>query len=299
MTKTIDTLVDDIYEVITSKGGWTETVNEYFKGRLGSTMMSRLSPPEKEYKPSIRMSNVGQPCARKLWYYVNESGEGEPLPPQAHLKFLYGDILEDLLLSLATAAGHRVEGEQDVMEINGIKGHRDCVIDGVLIDVKSASAYSFQKFKENRLREDDAFGYIGQLSSYLYASQDDPLVEEKDKAGFLVIDKVSGSLCLDMYDLRTDMARKEQMIEERKEIVNASTPPPRGFQPEADGYWKGRKVDGDFRPNGSKKLGTNCSYCDFKHVCHPGLRTFVSARGPVYFTDLKHKPRMMEVTDED
>jgi len=295
--KTLDTLVADIYEVVSSKGGWDEVINDYFKGRLGDTMMSRLSPSSgKEYKPSIRMSNAGQPCARKLWYTVNQHEGGEELSANTHLKFLYGDILEDLLISLALAAGHTVEGEQDVCEIQGIKGHRDCVIDGVLIDVKSASPFSFKKFKEHKLRGDDPFGYIGQLSSYLYSSQDDPLVEDKVNAGFLVIDKVHGTLCLDMYDLTPELETKEEFIKERKEMVDAPEPPVRGFEPEEDGYWKGRKADGDFRHNGSYKLGVNCSYCDHKHSCHTGLRTFVSARGPVFFTDLKHKPRMQEVT---
>lgn len=273
-------------------------INDYFKGRLGDTMMSRLTPSSKEYKPSIRMSNAGQPCARKLWYTVNQSEGGEELPANAHLKFLYGDILEDLLISLALAAGHTVEGEQDVCEIQGIKGHRDCVIDGVLIDVKSASPYSFKKFKEHRLREDDPFGYIGQLSSYLYSSQEDPLVKDKTNAGFLVIDKVNGTLCLDMYDLTPELETKEEFIKERKEMVDAPEPPARQFEPQEDGYYRGSGPSRTFVPNGSKKLGVNCSYCDHKHSCHPGLRTFVSARGPIYYTDVKHKPRMAEVTDD-
>jgi hypothetical protein len=43
------------------------------------------------------------------------------------------------------------------------------VIDGVTVDVKSASKYGFEKFLKHNLREDDPFGYISQLSSYVYA----------------------------------------------------------------------------------------------------------------------------------
>ncbi len=283
--KTIETLIPDIYEVISEKGGWDTVVNEYFKERLGETMMSRLTPPEEEYKPSLRMSNVGKPCARQLWYDVNEAEGGEELPPYAHLKFLYGDILEDLLVSLALAAGHTVEGEQDTMVIRGIKGHRDCIIDGVLIDVKSASPFSFKKFKEHRLREDDPFGYIRQLSSYLYASQDDPLVKDKKKAGFFVIDKVHGHLTLDMYNLTKEMDNKEEFIEERKAMVASPTPPKKGFEEVPDGK------------SGNKKLGLNCSYCSHKASCYPGLRTFIYSRGPVFLTNVVREPNVPEVVE--
>ena len=197
--KTIDTLVQDIYEVVETKGGWDEVINEHFKEAVGGTMMARLTPPEEERKGgTLRMSNIGQPCSRKLWYHCNNDEEGETLQPSTHLKFLFGDLLEDLLLSLAVAAGHTVEGHQDTMESAGIKGHRDAVIDGVTVDVKSASTYSFKKFKEGKLREDDAFGYIQQLSSYVYAAKDDPLVADKKHGAFLVIDKQHGHICLEI-----------------------------------------------------------------------------------------------------
>ena len=42
----------------------------------------------------------------------------------------------------------------------------DCKIDGEVVDVKSASAMSFKKFKNGTLYEDDPFGYIAQLAGY-------------------------------------------------------------------------------------------------------------------------------------
>lgn len=292
--KTIDTLIQDIYSVVEQKGGWTEVVNEHFKERLGSTMSGRLKPleeGEESRKGTLRMSNVGQPCSRKLWYHVHEDHEGEELRPETRLKFLFGDILEDLLLSLAEAAGHTVEGTQDVMKVNGLKGHRDAVIDGVTVDVKSASSYSFQKFKNNALRYEDPFGYIQQLSSYVYAGKDDPLVKDKTRGAFLVIDKQHGTLCLDVYDFTSELSNKEEFIEERKKEVNGDTPPERAFQDEPDGYTK----DGVFRSNGNRKLGVNCSYCDYKKSCWPNLRTFVGKGKPKFLTEVVKEPRMMEV----
>ena len=83
-------------------------------------------------------------------------------------------MIEELALTVAMAAGHDVKGQQGKLNVHGIKGHRDAVIDGMTVDVKSASPYAFKKFKDGTLRDDDPFGYISQLSSYVYAGKDDP-----------------------------------------------------------------------------------------------------------------------------
>ena len=129
----LSTLVEDIYKVVEDRGGWDKAVNDFFKEQVGATTWRRLAEPEEE-RGTLRMSSIGQPCERKLWYSVNAYKEGEPLRPETRIKFLYGDILEDLLLSLAVAAGHTVQGHQDELTIAGIKGHRDAVIDGVTVE---------------------------------------------------------------------------------------------------------------------------------------------------------------------
>lgn len=287
--KTIDTLVSDIEDVVDGKGGWDEAVNDYFKEAIGSTMFDRLNPEERK-GGSLRMSSIGQPCARRLWYGVHSAGEGETLEPSTKFKFMFGDMLEDFLLSLAVAAGHTVTGHQDTLEIKGIKGHRDAVIDGVTVDVKSASSFSFQKFKKGLTDETDAFGYLTQLPSYVYAAKDDPLVTDKDGGAFLVIDKQHGHLCLDYHDFRMNgkLDEIEKLYQSRIDMAKKDTPPVRGFDPQPEGK------------SGNMKLGTNCSYCEFKHKCHPGLRTFLYKRGagfaPTYLTEVVKVPKVIEVT---
>ena len=83
------------------------------------------------------MSSIGQPCERKLYYEVNSPEDAEELRPEVYMKFLFGDLTELLLLFLAEASGHTVEGTQDEQDIVGIKGHRDAVIDGTLVHVSS------------------------------------------------------------------------------------------------------------------------------------------------------------------
>ena len=61
------------------------------------------------------------------------------------IAFLFGDIVEEVVLFLARAAGHEVTDEQKEIEINGVRGHIDGRVDGLPVDVKSASSYSYRK----------------------------------------------------------------------------------------------------------------------------------------------------------
>ena len=280
--KDIDTLVKDIEGVLEGNGGWDATVAAHFDQAVNTLMDVRLNPSGEARKGTLRMSNVGQPCGRKLWYHVNNE-PGENLRASTRLKFLYGDLIEEVVLSLAEAAGHDVQGRQDRMELAGIVGHRDGVIDGMLVDVKSASTFGFKKFKEHELRKEDPFGYLMQLSSYLLASRDDPLVTNKREAAFLVMDKQHGHLVLDKYDLTHEMATLESMIERRKKMVKDAIPPARGY------------TDKAFQKSGNRQLGIECSYCEYKHSCWPGLRTFLYSRGPVFLTEVNKEPDVKEV----
>jgi hypothetical protein len=276
--KTIDTLIDDIYGLFTNGHVFhAENIDEF--GRLlTTTLKNKLG---RDQVPRLRMSNLGTPCRRKLWYSLKHPRLADPLPPWVKIKFLFGDILETLLLFLAREAGHKVTGEQGELEINGVKGSRDAIIDGVLVDTKSASSYSFSKFKDHLEREDDSFGYIDQINCYLAASQNDPLLEEKDVSAFFVIDKEKGKLCLDKC-AKTDIDYNQRVADLRA-MLDQEVPPPREYYDAKDGE------------SGNRKLSVVCSYCDFKHTCWPGLRTFFYAKGPVFLTTVKKQPKVPEV----
>ena len=278
--KTIDTLVEDIQALMV--GGLDTLPKEIldeFSIRLSHTVGSRLVREPREF--TLRMSNIGKPCIRQLWYEKNYPEQGEQLRAETYTKFLYGDILEDLLLFLAELAGHTVEGRQDELAIGGIRGHRDCVIDGVLVDVKSASTYSFNKFKSGLTSDQDSFGYLTQLQSYLHASQHDDLVRDKRRGAFLVIDKTLGHICLDVHPYEPYDWERE--YERRINTIDGKEAPPRAFAPVPDGK------------SGNYKLGVNCSYCPVKSLCHPGLRTFLYSTGPVYLTRVERLPNVPEL----
>ena len=275
--KSISTLVQDIYSLFTKPVEPDVAVTQAFGQQLAQKILYHLN--EGRGKPTLRMSNLGTPDC-KLWYSINTPEIAEPLSPESRIKFLYGHILEDLLLFLARLAGHKVEGEQDEVTINGVKGHRDAIIDGRLVDVKSASPFSFRKFKDHTLKEDDSFGYISQLNAYLHSSSDDPLLVDKGKASFLAIDKTLGHICLDTY--QKDKVDYSLLVKEKRAMLANTTKPPRSFSDEPEGK------------SGNRKLGVVCSYCPFKEACWPNLRTFMYSNKPVFLTHVERLPKVAE-----
>ena len=274
--KSLDTLVQDIYALFTEPHTFEESNVEEFGKRLATHISNRIS--DEKSSDSLRMSNLGTPCDRKLWYTVNKPEAAEPLPPEVRFKFLYGDILEELVLFLAKEAGHEVDGTQDTLSIGGVKGHRDAIVDGVVVDVKSASSYSFKKFNEGLTKETDAFGYLDQLGAYLYASQDDPKVVHKDRAAFIAVDKTLGHITVDVQP--NTYKDYDKVVANKKALVALPKPPPRAFTDEPDGK------------SGNRKLGVECSYCSFKNECWPGLQTFAYSNGPRFLTVVSREPNV-------
>lgn len=277
--KKIDTLVQDIYSVVDKGVDIASKDVEAFASHLSSIVKERLN--ERRAGSYLRLSNLGSACSRKLWFSVNHPGLAEPLAPDAKLKFLLGDVWEAVLLFLARVSGHRVEGAQDAVELHGVKGHRDAVIDGMTVDVKSASSRSFDKFAKGLKIPEDDFGYLTQLDSYVETGKDDPLVTDKERGAFLVGDKTLGKITLDIHG-RADIDY-EKLVQEKREMLAEGNPPPRGYQDVPEGK------------SGNRKLGVACSYCEFKHACWPNLRTFKYSGKPVFMTKVIREPRVEEM----
>jgi hypothetical protein len=229
---------------------------------------------------TLRMSNIGRP-ARQLWYEYNLPSESSVPSPATQVKFLYGHILEEIVLMLVRAADHKVTDEQKEIDVRGIKGHIDCKIDGEVVDVKTASKIAFNKFREGRLREDDPFGYMSQLAGYEEA-------EKSSEGGFLVINKESGELCLYRPE-ELDKPNISKQIQDVRKALKLATPPARCYESVPDGK------------KGNMKLNRNCNYCSYKFECYKdanngrGLRAFKYANGPTYLTHVEVAPRVEEI----
>lgn len=277
----IDTLIPDVLKLLETKGWFTDDIAK----EVGNETARRLQTHFNYiHEHKIRLSKLTFDCPREYWYSINKPELAEPLPAEAMFKYAYGHQIEALAIALAKAAGHTVEGEQDAVYVDGITGHRDCIIDGVLCDVKSCSSYGFKKFKERTLASDDPFGYLAQLDAYLAGSYEDPKLKVRDRAFDWAIEKQLGKMCLYEHRFRGFEYIKDR-IEECKRVAGASTPPSCLCQTVADGK------------SGNIKLGTKASYSAFKYECFPNLRTFLYAEGPRFLTKVVREPK--DVTEVD
>ena len=279
--KNIDTLVEDMYKTITDGTQPSEKDMELFAERVKEGVLQLFNT--RSENNNLRMSQIGKPD-RQVWYQSRDITK-EKLPAWAKIKFTYGHILEELLLLLAKTAGHEVKNEQKELEIEGILGHQDCEIDGVVVDCKSASAYSFKKFSNRSLLKDDPFGYIAQLSAYADA-------QNKKGGAFLAIDKQSGRICLmSVHDM--EMINAKDRVLHLKNVVASDTIPSKCYDDIADGA------------SGNRKLDVGCSYCAYKVNCWKdandgkGLRKFIYANGPRYLTKVVKEPDVIEVELSD
>jgi hypothetical protein len=255
-----------------------------FQEAIGDLLRKRLSEGPREFK--LSMSKLGKPECQ-LWYdkHVTDDGLDSEGQPYNQIKFIFGDLIEQLVLFLAKEAGHTVTDEQKKVEFNGVTGHIDAVIDGVLVDSKSCSSYSFNSWSKGGVASDDAFGYMEQITGYAVATG-------SHRRGFLLVDKQLGKLHLDLY--QSELRRDEQVIHNRverlNEVLSSGSPPQRCFSDEPMGK------------SGNKKLGLNCSYCTHKYRCWAdandgiGLRTFVYSGGPTFLTQVEREPDVFEST---
>ena len=285
--KTTNTLVDDIYNLVQYKSPDRSVDAEQIIDDFGEACKALM---RKEFTQrgnfdgrKLRMSNIGK-TDRYLWNHYNNVGPKEKMQPHTLVKFMYGHLIEEMLLLFVRLAGHTVTHEQAEAEVQGIKGSMDCKIDGVVTDVKSASTYGFKKFKDATLAFDDPFGYIDQIKGYARS-------EGETEVGWLAMDKANGHLTFLKYDLEDKQAPVYEVlgkdIEDRiihiKEMVEQKEPPELCYETVPDGK------------SGNMKLATGCSYCHFKHACYPNLRAFAYSYGPRYLTEVVNEPKVQEI----
>jgi len=284
--KSIDTLVQDMYNLfnldpIDKDEKEVDDLIAHFGDMIKVHIKEFLYSKPKNTE-NLRLSGIGKPD-RQLWYDINIKTTEEDFTPSTRIKFLYGYILEELLLLLASISGHKVEAQQKEVELEGVKGHQDAMIDGVLVDCKSTSGRGFEKFKTNNLVSDDPFGYIAQISAYAEANG-------VDKAAFLAIDKSTGKICLAPIH-SMEMINAGNRIKQVKKIVTGTNVPDRCYPSVPDGK------------SGNHRLSVGCVYCRHKKLCWSdanhgkGIRAFQYANGKRYLVQVSKEPEVEELTN--
>lgn len=275
--KTVNTLVDDMFKLV--EGGIPPATSN---NKVEVSYDKWFSTEERVREDKVLyFSEVGDPCPRRLWYKYNTPQLGNKPDGRSLFKFFYGDMLEELALNVAEDAGHTVEGRQEraIYEIGDgwvVRGRIDAIIDNVVVDVKSVTKYSEEKFKQGLVN--DPFGYYQQLNGYATALG-------YDQAGFLTVQKELGHV--NYYPIEVNKVLFKMQADHAVEVVSMESPDP---IPRLDSVPASKTSK-------NKKLCTSCSYCNFKKECWPEMRTFLYSSGPEFLVEVVDTPRVVEVTD--
>lgn len=283
--KELKNLVPDIYKELEkiSEGkpiNLTEKDIDNTLAKIKESMMAWATPSERDNNFTLRMSNIGRP-ARQLWYQKRDELIKSSIDGPTQIKFLYGHILEEIVLMLVRMAGHAVSDEQKEVKVKGVVGHIDCKINNEIVDIKTASGFAFKKFIQGRLAEDDPFGYLGQLAGYEKS-------EGTNNGGFLVINKESGELCLHQPE-DLDKPNITNKIDNLISCLDINDKPERCYDPVPEGK------------KGNYKLHKSCFWCNYKFDCFKdvnngqGLRGFKYANSTVYLTHVEVEPQVEEI----
>ena len=301
-------LVDDVLKMLDTinSGKSVEIADELYEelGKVCVDAIKRQMTPHAapSSKGIVRMSNIGKPD-RILYYEVNNPELKGDITPSNKIRFMYGDLIEALILFLIEASGNTVTNKQaklslTISDLDGnktiVNGSCDGMIGDTVFDIKSASSYSFNsKFVPGGMEKDDPFGYRYQLAGYQAAISQQGIDTSDSSPCFIVLDKSTGELKVSAPSLPTTYEVKER-LEHIVLMLEEDSPPPRCHDPIPKGL-KGNMV-----------LPKACGWCDFKFHCHQdanggiGLRGFEykTYKGPevTYFTEVWDEPRVKEVT---
>lgn len=279
--KKIETLLQDIDSLILEENTVDEVALDAMMASIRETVSNLIkeAPQKKEREVKVRPSNYGKPCKRALWYSINtpQEKDEEKSDSSTYIKFTVGHIYEALMLFLAQQSGHAVTHQQMeiVDEETGVMGHIDALIDGELIDCKSASPYAFKKYLDGSYSTKDDFGYIPQLAWYRNQLS-------LPRAFLWVVDKSSGKMTLVEVSNSTMPNIKWYMGEVLKMVDNPE-PPERQWEDVEDGK------------SGNRCLPNECGFCSFKNTCWDGLRAFKYSNGVRYLTEVSKLPKVEEI----
>jgi hypothetical protein len=266
----VETLIEDIYKYLESYSEISEEAAEELAQSIKDVVVSKL---QHFREPSLSMSSIGKK-PRKIYmdlhHVVKPNG-------RARLKFLYGDIIEALVLWLCKLAGHSVTDQQKSVQREGITGSIDAIIDGTLCDVKSCSSHSFKKFSNGTLPLQDSFGYLPQISGYRTCLN-------QNSCFFLAVDKVTGELATYFPDPDFDLPNIDKVIEAAKKAATEYPEEP-------------CEKPVPFGKSGNEVVASCCKTCPHLFKCFPDVKEYKYSTGSEYFTKIVKEPRLKEEKD--
>ena len=121
--KSVYTLVDDIYKLMETKevaeGVDLEAAIDLFGENVKDLMRKEFGEKRSDNR-KLRMSNIGRED-RYLWNVYNDVEKADDIQGHTYVKFLYGHLIEEMLLFLTRAAGHEVTDEQKSVKLTALQ----------------------------------------------------------------------------------------------------------------------------------------------------------------------------------
>jgi len=204
---------------------------------------------------SVSMSTIGHPCERQAWYRFRNF-DSLPMDGRVLLLFTVGDVIEDLAvkwLSNRYTIAHAGTDQMMFEDHGGLfRGYADGIIHGVMggderwiLEIKSAGASSFRKFKANGV-EASKIEYYVQLQCYMgYASLQCYMgYASLDKALFVMVNKDNSDLYCECVQFQPGVFYEAKQKAAR--VIRSQSPPDR---------------------TGVKKSDPICKFCDYKSWC--------------------------------
>jgi len=228
----------------------------------------------------LRMSNVGRPYCQ-LWFEKNKPETARPKPTTFVMNMLLGDIIEAIFKGLLKEAEVKYfDSEKVTLRTKNaeIDGTFDLVIDGAVDDIKSASDWSYKnKFASYEvLKDNDAFGYVGQLAGYARATGQKP-------GGWWVINKANGQfkyVPADI-DLESEIKKIEDLVDKLKANVFE-----RSYEPQVEKF-RGKET-------GNKVLCKECTFCDYRYACWPNVKELPAVKSQAKEPKMVHYVELVE-----
>lgn len=289
MKRDIDTLIDDIYAVLTGKvppGDVVDDVisNADFAKRVIGHIHADLVPDSRESRDpnEVYVTQFSNPCHTKAWLerHKKTAVKEHAISGHGKFKFLYGDLIEESFLYLAKAAGHEVTDTQRrftrPLPRKGelvLAGRIDAVIDGWLVDVKSSDPFTFDRVVAGQY--EDKFGYEQQLLAYTWLSPD-----SYNGIANIFINKVNGKMHIHKWARPMDIS--DELADFEENMMDDSLTPHPPLTLKDDGV-----------------LSLTCAYCPFKFECFPSLTVYAYASGPSFVVPEfnKKKIKVPDITD--
>jgi len=225
-------------------------------------MARQFSGGKRDFR--LRMSNLGRKKCQ-LWFDKNNPEAKLDDSPFFLINMMLGDIVEAVFKGLLRAAKVEFEdSEHTTLETKRkkVEGTYDLVLNGKVDDIKSASSWSYEnKFVDfETLRSKDSFGYVAQLVGYAKA-------RGVPVGGWWVINKANGNFKYVSADT-VDMDEELKKIDQTIAYLEDDEPFERCYEPVEETYYG--------KPSGNKKLGIECSFCNYRETCWDNLQVLPS-----------------------